>query len=44
LQIYTAKHPMNAQLRRRRESGKPVEIGADVWVGGACHVIREIRE
>ena len=27
-------HPMDADLRRRQESGKPVAIGSDVWVGG----------
>jgi maltose O-acetyltransferase len=36
VQIYTATHPMNAELRRTQEFAKPVEIGADVWVGGAA--------
>jgi maltose O-acetyltransferase len=36
VQIYTATHPLDAELRRTQESGKPVEIGADVWVGGAA--------
>jgi maltose O-acetyltransferase len=36
VQIYTATHPMNAELRRQREFGKPIEIGADVWVGGGA--------
>jgi maltose O-acetyltransferase len=36
VQIYTATHPMNAELRRKQESGKPIEVGADVWVGGAA--------
>jgi len=36
VQIYTATHPMNAELRRLQEFGKPVEIGADVWVGGGA--------
>jgi maltose O-acetyltransferase len=36
VQIYTASHPMNAELRRKQEYGKPIEIGADVWVGGAA--------
>ena len=36
VQIYTATHPMNAALRRKQESGKPVAIGADVWVGGGA--------
>jgi maltose O-acetyltransferase len=34
--IYAATHPENATLRRTRELGKPVDIGADVWVGGAA--------
>jgi maltose O-acetyltransferase len=36
VQIYTATHPMNAELRRTRELGKPVTIGSDVWVGGGA--------
>src|SRR6478735_6547843 len=36
VQIYTPVHPMNAELRRQQEYGKPIEIGADVWVGGAA--------
>lgn len=36
VQIYTATHPLAAAERRAGlESGKPVRIGADVWVGGA---------
>jgi maltose O-acetyltransferase len=36
VQIYTASHPLNADLRRRQEFGKPIEIGHDVWVGGGA--------
>lgn len=36
VQIYTATHPLNAQLRRSQEYGKPVTIGSDVWVGGGA--------
>ncbi len=36
VQIYTAMHPMNAELRRNQEFAKPVEIGSDVWVGGGA--------
>jgi maltose O-acetyltransferase len=36
VQIYTATHPMNAVLRRTQESGKPITIGSDVWVGGGA--------
>lgn len=35
VQIYTASHPINAAERRTMlESGKPITIGSDVWVGG----------
>jgi maltose O-acetyltransferase len=30
VQIYTATHPMNADLRRKQEFAKPIEIGSDV--------------
>src|SRR5213082_1359301 len=36
VQVYTATHPMNADLRRSQESGKPITIGSDVWVGGGA--------
>jgi maltose O-acetyltransferase len=36
VQIYTATHPLEAELRRTREFGKPVTIGSDVWVGGGA--------
>jgi maltose O-acetyltransferase len=36
VQIYTATHPMNAELRREQEFAKPIEIGSDVWVGGGA--------
>ena len=36
VQIYTATHPLEAELRRTREYAKPIEIGSDVWVGGAA--------
>ena len=39
VQIYTPMHPMNAALRRKQEYGKPVEIGADVWVGGGAIIL-----
>jgi maltose O-acetyltransferase len=43
VQIYTPMHPMDAALRRRQESGKPVEIGADVWVGGGVIICPGVR-
>jgi maltose O-acetyltransferase len=39
VQIYTPMHPMDAALRRQQEYGKPVEIGADVWVGGGAIIL-----
>ena len=38
VQIYAALHPMEAQLRRTQEFGKPVTIGSDVWIGGGAIV------
>ena len=39
VQVYTPMHPLNAALRRREEYGKPVDIGADVWVGGGAMIL-----
>ena len=39
VQIYTATHPMEADLRRKQEFGKPVTIGTDVWVGGGAIIL-----
>jgi maltose O-acetyltransferase len=39
VQIYTAMHPLDPELRRRQEFGKPVEIGSDVWVGGGAIIL-----
>jgi maltose O-acetyltransferase len=49
VQIYAATHPLNSQLRRTQEFGRPVTIGSDVWVGGVavgnpCRVLRSIGE
>ena len=43
VQILTPVHPMNADLRRREEYGKPIEIGADVWVGGGALILPGVR-
>ena len=43
VQIYTAMHPFDAELRRREEFGRPVEIGADVWVGGGAIILPGVR-
>ena len=43
VQIYTAMHPMNAELRRKQEFGKPIEIGSDVWVGGGAIICPGVK-
>jgi maltose O-acetyltransferase len=43
VQIYTATHPMNAALRRKQEFAKPIDIGPDVWVGGAAVICPGVR-
>lgn len=37
VQIYTATHPLDFQLRREGlESGEGIKIGDDVWIGGGA--------
>lgn len=43
VQIYTATHPMNAELRRKQEFAKPIEISSDVWVGGAAIICPGVK-
>lgn len=43
VQIYTPMHPFNAELRRREEFGRPVEIGSDVWIGGGAIILPGVR-
>jgi maltose O-acetyltransferase len=34
VQLYTATHPLEAELRRSGlESARPIRIGDDVWIG-----------
>ena len=42
-QLYTATHPMNADLRRRQEFARPVKIGSDVWVGGGAVICPGVK-
>lgn len=38
--VYTVNHPMDADERRTGlEQGRPVVIGTDVWIGGACVIL-----
>jgi maltose O-acetyltransferase len=43
VQILTPLHPLNAELRRTREYGRPIQIGADVWVGGGALVLAGVH-
>jgi maltose O-acetyltransferase len=52
VQIYTATHPLDYKKRRppasdeskvALEFGKPVEIGSDVWVGGAAIICPGVK-
>jgi maltose O-acetyltransferase len=43
VQILTPMHPLNAELRRGKEFGKPIEIGSDVWVGGGALILPGVR-
>jgi maltose O-acetyltransferase len=43
VQILTPLHPFDAQLRREREFGKQVQIGADVWVGGGALILAGVH-
>jgi maltose O-acetyltransferase len=39
VQILTPLHPLDPALRRQQEYGKPIHIGADVWVGGGALIL-----
>lgn len=43
VQIYTAMHPMNAELRRKQEFAKEIEIGSDVWIGGGAIICPGVK-
>jgi maltose O-acetyltransferase len=43
VQILTPLHPLDATARRQREFGKPIDIGADVWVGGGALILAGVR-
>jgi len=43
VQILTPVHPMNAAERRLKEFGRPIDIGSDVWVGGAALILPGVR-
>jgi maltose O-acetyltransferase len=39
VQILTPLHPLDPELRRTLEYGKPIDIGSDVWVGGGALIL-----
>ncbi|UBM25143.1 sugar O-acetyltransferase [Pseudomonas sp. p1(2021b)] len=40
VQIYTADHPLDPEVRRTGlESGRPVTIGDNVWIGGGAIIL-----
>ncbi len=43
VQILTPMHPFDAELRRREEYGKPIDIGSDVWVGAGALILPGVR-
>ena len=43
VQLYTGTHPLNPMQRRSQESGKPIEIGSDVWIGGGAIVCPGVK-
>ncbi|WP_119679895.1 sugar O-acetyltransferase [Indioceanicola profundi] len=44
VQILTADHPRDPELRRQGfESGKPVAVGRNVWIGGGAIILPGIR-
>lgn len=43
VQVLTPMHPLEAELRRKQEYGKPVDIGSDVWVGAGALILPGVR-
>ena len=44
VQIYTAYHPLEAEIRRTElEMALPVTIGDDVWIGGGAIICPNVE-
>ena len=43
VQILTPLHPFDAELRRKQEYGKAIDIGSDVWVGGGALILAGVH-
>lgn len=41
VQLYTAEHPLDVELRHRLnlEFARPIKIGNDVWIGGNAIIL-----
>lgn len=39
VQLYTAAHPIDKELRKTQEFGKSITIGNDVWIGGGAIIL-----
>jgi len=43
VQIYTANHPLDAELRKTLENAMPISIGDDCWIGGNTVILPGIK-
>lgn len=43
VQIYTANHPLEADLRKTLENALPISIGDDCWIGGNSIILPGIN-
>ena len=41
VQMYTANHPLEAELRKTLENALPITIGDDCWIGGNSVIFLE---
>ena len=39
VQLYTANHPLEADLRKTLENALPISIGDDCWIGGNAVIL-----
>lgn len=43
VQLYTANHPLEAELRKTLENALPITIGNDCWIGGNAIILPGIK-
>ncbi len=39
VQLYTANHPLDSELRKTEENALPIDIGNDCWIGGNAIIL-----